>query len=93
MLPSAEPERLGREEHVLADHRGLAEDVVAGLTLQNRQWQDLLSVEKSVFEPAFGTCRAKAVTVIDEYSCHRFRMHNGATPDRQIVRSTRSAMR
>ena len=66
MLPSAEPERLGREEHVLADCRGLAEDVVAGLTLEDRQWQDLLGVEKSVFEPALGACGAKAVAVIDD---------------------------
>ena len=48
MLPSAESERLGREKHVLADRRGLAEDVVAGLTLEDRQWQDLFGVEKSV---------------------------------------------
>ncbi len=66
MLPSAEPDRLGREEHVLADRRGLAEDVVAGLTLQNRQRQDLLSVEKSRREPALGAGGAKAVSVVDD---------------------------
>src|SRR6516165_2935405 len=66
MLPSAEPERLGREKHVLADRRGLAEDVVAGLTLEDRQWQDLFGVEKSVFETALGACGAKAVAVVDD---------------------------
>src|SRR5260370_28402879 len=54
MLPSAEPKRLGREEHILADRRGLAEDVVTGLTLEDRQWQDLFGIEKSLFEPEFG---------------------------------------
>jgi len=66
MLPSAEPERLSCEEHVLADRRGLAKDVVAGLTLEYRQWQDLFGVEKSVFEPALSACGAKAVAVIDD---------------------------
>src|ERR1700741_2499401 len=54
MLPSAQPERLGCQEHVLADRRRLAEDIVAGLTLEDRQWQDLFGVEKSVPEPALG---------------------------------------
>src|SRR6476619_502653 len=72
MLPSAEPERLGREEHVLADRGGLAEDVVTSLTLEHRQWQDLFGVEKSVFEPVFGTCGAKAVTVIDDIHATAF---------------------
>ena len=66
MLPSAEPERLGCEEHVLADCRGLAEDVVARLTLEDRQGQDLFSVEKSVSEPALGAGGPKAVAVVDD---------------------------
>ena len=37
MLPSAEPERFRRQKHVLADRHGLAEDVVAGLPLEDRQ--------------------------------------------------------
>src|SRR5215467_10645918 len=32
MLPSAEPERLGREKHVLADRRGLENDDTRGRT-------------------------------------------------------------
>src|SRR5262249_49797652 len=66
MLPSAEPERLGREEHVLADRGGLAEDIVTGLTLEDRQRQDLFGVEKAVFEPAFGTRGAKTVAGLDD---------------------------
>src|SRR5215813_3526033 len=66
MLPSAEPEGFGCEEHVLADRHGLAKDVVARLALEDRQWQDLFGVEKSVFEPALGACGAKAVAVIDD---------------------------
>src|SRR5215831_20350244 len=72
MLPSAEPKRLGCEEHVLADRCGLAKDVVAGLTLEDRQWQDLFGVEKSVFEPAPGACGAKAVAVIDDVHAAAF---------------------
>src|SRR5262249_40807640 len=37
-----------------------------GLTLEDRQWQDLFGVEKSVFEPALGACGAKAVPVVDD---------------------------
>ena len=36
VLPSAQPQRLGCQEHVLADCRRLAKDVVAGLPLDDR---------------------------------------------------------
>ena len=66
MFPAAEPERLGCEEHVLADRRRLAEDVVAGLTLQYGQRHDPFGVEKFALEPALGAGRAKAVPVVDD---------------------------
>lgn len=44
MLPSTEPERFGRQKHVLADRYGLAEDIIAGLPLEDRQRQDLFSI-------------------------------------------------
>ena len=73
MLPSAEPERLGREEHVLADRRRLAEDVIAGLTLEDRQRQHPFGVEQSASEPMFGACRTKAVPVVDDVHAAAFR--------------------
>ena len=78
MLPSAEPERFRRQKHVLADRHGLAEDVVAGLPLEDRQRQDLFGIEKPVFEPALGARWAEAVAVIDDIqaaACRRIAAH------------------
>src|SRR5262249_34722113 len=66
MLPSAEPEGLGGEEHVLADRRGLAEDVIAGLSLEDRQRQDPRRIEEAALEPMLGAGGTKALAVVDD---------------------------
>ncbi len=93
MLPSAEPERLGCEEHVLADRRRLAEDVIAGLTLEDRQRQDPFGVEKFALEPALGAGRTKAVAVVDDIEAAALQAHSAAAPDRRTARSMRSPRR
>jgi hypothetical protein len=42
MHPAAEPYRLSRKKHVLADRRRLAEHEIAGLTLQMGQCQGVV---------------------------------------------------
>ena len=55
MHPPAYSHRLSGEKHVLADDCRLGEHVVAGLTLQMREWQRLLCIEKFVLDPLLGT--------------------------------------
>src|SRR5262252_816124 len=65
VLPSAQPQSLGRQEHVLADRRRLAEDVVAGLPLDDRQRQYPFGIEEAVLQPALRAGRPTVMAVID----------------------------
>src|SRR6516162_8957690 len=66
VLPSAQPpQSLGCQEHVLADRRRLAEDVVAGLPLEDRQRQHPFGIEEAVLQPALRAGWPTAVAVID----------------------------
>src|SRR5215472_17171533 len=65
VLPSAQPQSLGRQEHVLADRRRLAEDVVAGLALDDRQREHPFGIEEAVLQPALRAGWPTAVAVID----------------------------
>src|SRR5262249_4624845 len=65
VLPSAQPQSLGCQEHVLADRRRLAEGVVAGLPLDDRQRQYSLGIEEPVPQPAFSAGWTRAVAVVD----------------------------
>src|SRR5262252_8376814 len=65
VLPSAQPQSLGRQEHVLADRRRFAEYVIAGLPLDDRQRQYALGIEEAVLQPALRSGRPIAVPVID----------------------------
>src|SRR5262249_21799919 len=58
--------RVGSSTCVTTKEQLPAKDIIAGLTLEERQWQDLFGVEKSVFEPALGACGAAAVAGVDE---------------------------
>src|SRR2546423_1997438 len=93
MLPSAEPERLGREEHVLADCGGLAEDIVTGLTLEDRQWQGIFGAAKTRFLAPVGTRRAEAATGLDDNFSPPFCSLKAATPDGTTFGPTRPPMR
>src|SRR5215469_12559447 len=65
VLPSAQAQRLGCQEHVLADRRRLAEDVIAGLPLEDRQRQHPLGIEEAVPQPALRAGWPTAVAIID----------------------------
>src|SRR5262249_2793350 len=65
VLPSAYPQSLGCQEHVLADRRRFAEGVVAGLPLDDRQRQYPLGIEESVPEPGLSAGWTRAVAVVD----------------------------
>src|SRR5262249_47781187 len=65
VLPSAQPQSLGCQEHVLADRRRLAEDVVTGLPLDDRQRQHRFGIEEAVLQPALRAGWPTAVAVID----------------------------
>src|SRR6516165_9791217 len=66
VLPSAQPQSLGCQEHVLADRGRLAEDVVAGLPLDDRQREHPLGIEEAVLQPPLRAGWPTAVAVIDD---------------------------
>src|SRR5262249_21993862 len=65
VLPSAQPQSLGCQEHVLADRRRFAERVVAGLPLDDRQRQYPFGIEEPVPEPGLSAGWGSAVAVVD----------------------------
>lgn len=54
-----------RQEYVLTDRGWLAEDIVAGLPLDERQRQYLCAIKESILEPAFRAGRTAAAAVVD----------------------------
>src|ERR1700730_14310702 len=64
--PPANTQGLGREKHVLADNGRLGEHVIASLTLQRREWQELLCIEKTVLDPLAGPGGATVESVVDD---------------------------
>src|SRR5262245_57205489 len=64
--PSAEPQGFGRKKDILADCCGFAEGKVAGLALEQRQWQRILGIEKAALQPWLGAGRPEAMPVIHD---------------------------
>jgi hypothetical protein len=51
--------------YVLADRRRFAEGVVAGLPVDDRQWQYPFGIKEPILQPDFSAGRTRAVAVVD----------------------------
>ena len=82
MLPSAEPQRLGREEHVLADRCRLADERSStpdGSRIDSGKTCSVL--RNPSLSHRSGFLRGESRGGRPRCSCRRLQMHSGATPD------------
>src|SRR6516162_3823617 len=96
VLPSAQPQSLGCQEHVLADRRRFAKDVVAGLPLDNRQRQHPFGIKEAALQPALRAGWPTAVAVIDNVhaaACRRVAAQRRIDELRDLMKSAKRSHR